>query len=124
MVERLRRRGEFLHAARGQRLARDAFVLQGVPRREPERAGVVGVGLTVTKKIGNAVTRNRARRRLREALRRILPGPALVGHDYVVIARPPALTVPFAALADDLVAALARLGGRLQRDRVPERSRA
>ena len=117
MVERLRRRSEFLHAARGQHLARDAFALQGVARREPERALVVGIGLTVTKKIGNAVVRNRARRRLREALRLILPGPALPGHDYVVIARSPALTVPFQALVDELALALAKLGQRLARGR-------
>lgn len=117
MVERLRRRSEFLHAARGARLARDAFVVQGVRRSEPERVTVVGVGLTVTKKIGKAVVRNRARRRLREALRLVLPGPARPGHDYVVIARPPALTVPFPVLTAELTTALTKLGQRLARGR-------
>ena len=107
---RLRRRGEFLAAARGRRVASEAFVLQCVPRREPERAATVGIGLTVTRKIGNAVVRNRARRRLREALRLVLPGPARPGADYVVVARPAALTLPFAQLQDDLLGALGRIG--------------
>ena len=106
---RLRRRGEFLAAARGRRVASEAFVLQCVPRREPERTATVGIGLTVTRKIGNAVVRNRARRRLREALRLVLPGPAQPGSDYVVVARPGALTRPFAQLQDDLTGALAQI---------------
>lgn len=110
---RLRHRREFLAAAKGQRVPRDAFLLQCVGRPEPERAGVVGIGLTVTKKIGNAVVRNRARRRLREALRLTLPGPACAAHDYVVLARPPALTRPFAQLRDELAAALAQVRRRL-----------
>jgi ribonuclease P protein component len=114
-IVRLRHRSEFLAAARGARAVRDAFVLQGIRRLDPERADSVGVGLTVTKKIGTAVVRNRARRRLREALRLMLPGPALPGHDYVVVARAAALTREFAALRDDLVGAFAQLGRRLQR---------
>lgn len=110
---RLRQRSEFLAAARGPRAPRDAFVLQAVRRKEPERAASVGIGLTVTKKIGNAVVRNRARRRLREALRFVLPGPALPGHDYVVVARSAALTRPFARLQDDLDGALRQLARRL-----------
>ncbi|MGD9507640.1 MAG: ribonuclease P protein component [Geminicoccaceae bacterium] len=109
---RLRRRGEFLAAARGRRVASEAFVLQCVARREPERAATVGIGLTVTRKIGNAVVRNRARRRLREALRLVLPGPARPGADYVVVARPAALTRPFARLQDDLSCALAQIARR------------
>ena len=107
---RLRRRSEFLAAARGVRRARDAFVLQALPRPEPERAATIGIGLTVTRKIGGAVVRNRARRRLREALRLMLPGPARPGADYVVVARPAALTCPFAQLQR-------RSGGRLRADR-------
>ena len=112
---RLRHRSEFLAAARGPRTARDAFVLQGIRRLEPERARCIGIGLTVTRKIGTAVVRNRARRRLREALRPTLPGPALPGHDYVVVARTAALTREFAALRRDLAGAFEQLGRRLQR---------
>ncbi len=114
-VVRLRHRGEFLAAAKGQRVPRDAFLLQCIGRGEPNRAGIVGIGLTVTKKIGNAVVRNRARRRLREALRLTLPGPARAAHDYVVVARFPALTRPFAQLRDELAAAFAQMGRRLDR---------
>jgi ribonuclease P protein component len=114
---RLRRRSEFLAVARGPRIPRDAFVLQAQQRREPERAGTVGIGLTVTRKIGGAVVRNRARRRLREALRLILPGPALPGHDYVVVARAAALTCPFPLLQRDLASAFEQMGRRLARGR-------
>lgn len=115
---RLRRRSEFLAAARGPRAARDAFVLQAGARPEPERAATVGVGFTVTKRIGNAVARNRARRRLRAAARPVvLPGAALPGHDYVVVARAAALRQPFAALRADLEGALRQLGRRLARGR-------
>ena len=109
---RLRRRSEFLAAAR---LSRAAFVLQALPRPESERAGTIGIGLTVTRKIGNAVTRNRARRRLREALRLVLPGPARPATDYVVVARPPALTFPFANLQSDLVGAFGQIARRRER---------
>jgi ribonuclease P protein component len=109
---RLRRRSEFLAAARGARVHREAFVLQALQRREPEWAVTLGIGLTVTRKIGNAVTRNRARRRLREALRLVLPGPACPGTDYVVVARQPALVSPFADLRSDLSTALAQIARR------------
>jgi ribonuclease P protein component len=116
-VTRLKRRSEFLAVAKGPRVPRDAFVLQGNRRAEPERSGTVGIGLTVTRKIGGAVVRNRARRRLREALRLVLPGPARPGHDYVVVARPAALTCPFARLQDELAGAMEQMGRRLGRSR-------
>jgi ribonuclease P protein component len=111
-IVRLRRRSEFLAAARGAKLSRSAFVLQALPRVEPERARTIGVGLTVTRKIGNAVTRNRARRRLREALRMVLPGPARSATDYVVIARAPALTCPFTSLRAELAGAIGQIARR------------
>lgn len=114
---RLRKRSEFLAAAKGPRAPRDAFVLQAIARSEPERVKLIGVGLTVTKKIGNAVVRNRARRRLREALRLALPGSTLPGHDYVVVARKGALNRPFAELQHDLLGAFQQIGRRLGRSR-------
>jgi ribonuclease P protein component len=114
-VVRLRRRSEFLAVARGLRVARDPFVLQGLRRGEPERARAIGLGLTVTRKIGGAVVRNRARRRLREALRLTLPGPARPGHDYVVVARAAALTCPFPQLRRELAGAFGQIGRRLAR---------
>jgi ribonuclease P protein component len=109
----LKRRREYLAAARGLKAGRDAFLLQAVRRGGDAAAGEVGVGITVTRKIGGAVVRNRARRRLREALRRVLPGPARVGHDYVVVARPAALWQPFVELVRDLGSAIRGLSGRL-----------
>ncbi len=91
------------------------FALQGLPR--PERTAAIGLGLTVTRKIGGAVVRNRARRRLREALRLTLPGPARPGADYVVVARPAALTCPFVQLRQDLAGAFEQIGRRLERGR-------
>jgi hypothetical protein len=55
-IVRLQRRSEFLAAARGARVNRSAFLLQALPRPEPERIGTIGIGVTVTRKIGNAVT--------------------------------------------------------------------
>jgi ribonuclease P protein component len=119
VVVRLRRRGEFVAAARGAKQGAQAFLLQAVRRRgRPDgksvaAAGEVGIGITVTRKIGGAVVRNRARRRLREALRQLLPGPAKPGHDYVVVARPAALRQPFAELAADLGGAFKGIERRL-----------
>lgn len=66
----------------------------------------MGVGITVTRKIGNAVTRNRARRRLRAALAGVLRERVFAGLDMVVVARPAALSQAFGALADDLRGAM------------------
>lgn len=114
---RLRRRREFLKAARGVKAGARAFTLQAV-RREGEAAGhEIGVGITVTRKIGGAVVRNRARRRLREALRRVAPERGCPGHDYVVVARPPALTQPFDELVRELAGSFAGIGRRLAQGR-------
>jgi ribonuclease P protein component len=67
------------------------------------------LGFTCSRKVGNAVARNRARRRLREAARRILPA-SLRGWDIVLIGRPATVERPFPALLDDLSAAMRRLG--------------
>lgn len=66
-------------------------------------------GLTATKKLGNAVIRNRARRRMREAARTLLPQHGEPGHDYVLIAREGIIASPWPALLDDVKAALIRL---------------
>jgi ribonuclease P protein component len=67
------------------------------------------IGFTCSRKVGNAVARNRARRRLKEAARLLLP-PALAGWDIVLIGRPATVDRPFDALRTDLAAALSRLG--------------
>ncbi len=70
------------------------------------------VGITVSRRVGNAVARNRARRRLRAIARETLPGQAKPGHDYVLIGRKGTLSRPYDALRGDLEEALAKLGLR------------
>ena len=69
-------------------------------------------GFTVTKKIGNAVVRNRLKRRLRAVVRAVLPAAGIAGADHVLIGRSAGLTRDFAALKADLVTALVKCGGQ------------
>ena len=111
MITRLTRRAEFLKAARAPYQARPAVVIQARKRAETEEADIetIRTGFTATKKVGNAVTRNRAKRRLREAARLLLPLHGLPGHDYVFVARAGTLDRPWTGLLDDVKAALVRL---------------
>ena len=114
VVSRLRTRPEFLRAsAKGRKAATPGLVLQSY--RRDDGLAETRVGFTVTKKVGNAVIRNRARRRLREAARLVLgdtAGPAahLASVDLVLIGRAGTLRRAFHALRDDLVSALERTG--------------
>ncbi|HZZ60791.1 MAG TPA: ribonuclease P protein component [Roseiarcus sp.] len=100
---RLRRRAEFQRVSRGRRRAAEAFTLQAAPREERDDGPASArFGITVTRKVGSAVVRNRIRRRLREALRAARPLEAEADHDYVLIARREALGRSFAALVDDV----------------------
>ena len=85
-----------------------AFVLQIGPRGV-ECDATIGLGLTASRRVGNAVARNRARRRLVEAARKVLPGAAEPGYNYVLVARPVVLTCPFDQLLSDLTTAFARV---------------
>jgi len=139
--ERLRRRADFLRAAKGMRFFARGLTLQAAPRpiasetmeaRAPRDPTAFGAwtrtdqtgdplddlpcaevrprfGFTVTKQSGGAVQRNRIRRRLKEALRLLNPLPAWPGHDYVILARPEALSMPFRALQGELVRALGKI---------------
>ncbi len=99
-------RADFLKAASARRQGTASFLLQARDRGDGEAA--MRMGFTASKKTGNSVTRNRARRRLREAARALLPELGRAGWDYVLVARPGAtVTRPYAALLDDLRAALA-----------------
>ena len=80
-----------------------------VGRKNPEIDRDVRVGLTVTKKLGGAVVRNRIKRRLRSAVRDVFPAYASAGTDYVLIARSAAADRNFAELLDDMKRALLRL---------------
>lgn len=111
-VETLRRRSDFLRAARARRQSAASLLLQARKRRPDEGAPaeVIRVGFTCSRKIGNAVTRNRAKRRLRAAARALLPRLGRPGWDYVLVGRPGATNErDFALLLDDLHRALERI---------------
>ncbi len=78
--------------------------------RQREEAPSLRIGFTTSRKVGNAVKRNRARRRLKALAAEMLPAHARPGHDYVLIGRPATVSRPFDALRRDLVTALKRLG--------------
>lgn len=121
------KRADFLAAARGRQVEKQGFVLQSIHRlREPPTAeppevgppevGAPGTGalaarfgFTISRRVGNAVVRNRIRRRLREAVRIAAPDHAKEGKDYFLIARRAALDLPFARLISDLADGIDRI---------------
>lgn len=93
------------------------LVLQAAERSADVAGGTVRVGFTASRKVGGAVVRNRAKRRLRAAAARILPDAGRPGTDYVLIARAATAERPFAALLDDLQTALRRVEAGTARHR-------
>jgi ribonuclease P protein component len=105
-LQRLRQRADFIATASGAKAHATGFVLQSRERRDlaPPR-----VGYTVSKKVGNAVERNRVRRRLREVVRLTGAQGMQAGRDYVVVGRRAALDLTFSRLIDDMSSALGRV---------------
>jgi len=107
LLEHLKHRKDFLRLAHAKRVHSTSFVLQARDRGD---AQALRVGFTCSKKVGNAVARNRAKRRLREIARLILPRFGQIGHDYVLIGRANVTaSTKFTALQDELLASLRKL---------------
>jgi ribonuclease P protein component len=114
-MERLKRRTDFRAAATGARAPAKAFVLQARKRNDigqnhdGKDQAAVRLGFTVSKQVGNAVVRNRVRRRLKEVVRLTPAAPLCPGHDYVLIGRRTALQRPFGDLMRDLETVVRRV---------------
>jgi ribonuclease P protein component len=108
-MERLLRRRDFLAAAKAPSCSTPSFTMRARDRKDDKAARV---GFTCTKTLGNAVARNRIRRRLKEAARLTMMGLAQASFDYVLIGRPAALTRDFEAIRKDIISALSKLHGK------------
>jgi ribonuclease P protein component len=113
-IGRLKTRAEFLHVKGGARYVAPSLVLEARARAKAKDAeevdpNVARFGFTATKTLGGAVVRNRARRRLKEAVRQAAPEHAIGGYDYVLIARAGTVQGRFAELIKDLERALAKV---------------
>ena len=107
LPETLKARADFLRTAQGRVQAMPGFILQG---RDRSDGGPMRVGFTCSKKVGNAVARNLAKRRLREIARLTLPDAGRPGWDYVLVGKAKATAQrKFAAMQSDLRAALKRI---------------
>ncbi|MDQ1184902.1 MULTISPECIES: ribonuclease P protein component [Agrobacterium] len=115
MPGRLKNRPDFLAVQAGEKRRGSAFLLEVLDRQAPETEP--RVGFTVTKRQGNAVERNRMRRRLREAVRLSAGFAMKPGHDYVIVARRDALNTDFAVLENLLIE---RIEGRAKNGRSRE----
>jgi ribonuclease P protein component len=108
-LDRLKKRADFLRAQKGVRQVRPSLTLELCPNP----GGDIRVGFTASRKVGGAVVRNRAKRRLRAAAEALLPLYGWKGHDYVLVARAGTLSRDYSGLLDDLKAALAQAHQRL-----------
>jgi ribonuclease P protein component len=111
-MQRLTQRADYLAAAAGVKVPVGAFILQSRQRLD---TGPPRFGFTVSKKVGNAVERNRVRRRLREVVRLSAAPNAEPGRDYVLIGRRTALREPFERMIAELAGALKRVGKKRAR---------
>jgi len=119
-IERLKRRSDFLRIAASHcKLVTPGLILQAMIRKgdssenssgaSMEKNMLIRIGYTASKKVGGAVERNRARRRLRAVVAKIIPDHAKPGYDFILIARKGTLTRPFSELLKDLVKSLKQL---------------
>jgi ribonuclease P protein component len=128
VLDRLKRRREFLIvASQGRKWAAPGLILQALPHQPPQGVAAAAppvkataaplsalrVGFTVSRKVGNAVARNRARRRLKAAAEAVLPSQARAAYDYVLIGRQQTMTRSFPALLQDLETALRKTGAHV-----------
>lgn len=107
-IATIRKRADFVAANHGIRVARPGFVLLVKLESAPADEADMRFGVTVTKKIGNAVARNRMKRRFRALLRDALPQSGIPGADHVMIGREGGIERDFAMLRDELAVALSR----------------
>jgi ribonuclease P protein component len=105
-MDRLKIRADFLRASAGIRRVTTGLTLEMCNTPESAKGEGLRIGFTATKRLGGAVERNRAKRRLRTAAAAVLPLCGRAGNDYVLVARRETLTQPFAQLLDDLKSAL------------------
>ena len=122
-LARLKRRADFVRvAAKGRRAVRPGFILQAAARPSEDKAGdAVRVGFTASRKVGNAVVRNRAKRRLRALAGEVLTGKGRAGTDYVLIARAATGKRAYSELMADLEGALRHVE-RSPREGRPDRA--
>lgn len=119
MPQTIKRRQDFKRAATGEKAVTSTLVLQARQRADDLQSNVdddlARIGITVSKKVGNAVVRNRVKRRLREAIRQLPTGTLLTSRDYVIIGRSTAYRADFTTLLFDLTAALKKVNTRLDK---------
>lgn len=114
-IQVIRKRPDFLAANRGKRFVTPSFVLLAHKRRDdhPVPADTIRYGITVTKKIGNAVARNRMKRRFRALLAELLPKYGIEGADHIMIGRKEAQERDFTVMRSDVAKALKHLAKKL-----------
>lgn len=116
-IERLKKRPDFLKVTKqGSKFVAPSFVLLARKRNQKENVdkNIVRLGFTVSKKVGNAIVRNRVRRRLRESTRETFSGNVVCGCDYVVIGRKSAIDINFEDIVVDMTKGLSYLSRKLE----------